>query len=89
MMTVACFYNACAPDSSQDFEGVPACVPSLLPIPGPTHLDRLQALPMRGHIAVCRGSLGPVRGHGDRVCPNCSVLRCGQQGTWASREEET
>lgn len=44
-------------------------------------LDGLQALPVRGHVAVRRGSLGPVCGHGDRVCPDCSVLGCGQQGT--------
>lgn len=44
-------------------------------------LDGLQALPVGGHVAIRRGSLGPVGGHGDRVCPNCSVLRCGQQGT--------
>lgn len=44
-------------------------------------LDGLQALPVRGHIAVRRGSLGPVCGHGDRVRSNCSMLGCGQQGT--------
>lgn len=44
-------------------------------------VDGLQALPVRGHVAIRRGSLGPVGGHGDRVRPNRSVLGCGQQGT--------
>lgn len=48
-------------------------------------LDGLQALPVRGHIAVRRGPLGPVCWHGDRVSPNRGVLGCRQQGTCRHR----